>query len=209
VQGYLDSTLRRADTLTPPQRQGLEIAAVETRRTIDLLTKLLELARLDNHQRTLTLAPADLVDIVQAAITLAEEQMASLTNGPSRIGLEAPAVSPVVQVDRDKLCAALVELLNTALRYSTQPIRVQVLTQPNWALVQVHDQGPGIPAQDQAAVFDPFYRVDEDRSRQGGGTGLGLTLVRSWVEAMAGQVSLRSQPQQGCVVTIALPWSAE
>jgi signal transduction histidine kinase len=208
VQGYLDSTLRRADTLTPPQRQGLEIAATETRRTIDLLTKLLELARLDNHQRTLTLAPADLVDIVQAAITLAEEQMASLTNGPSRIGLEAPAVSPVVQVDRDKLCAALVELLNNALRYSTQPIRVQVLTQPDWALVQVHDRGPGIPAQDQSAVFDPFYRVDEDRSRQGGGTGLGLTLVRSWVEAMSGQVSLRSQPQQGCVVTIALPWSS-
>jgi signal transduction histidine kinase len=114
----------------------------------------------------------------------------------------------VVQVDRDKLCAALVELLNNALRYSAQPIRVQVLTQPDWALVQVHDQGPGIPAQDQAAVFDPFYRVDEDRSRQGGGTGLGLTLVRSWVEAMSGQVSLRSQPQQGCVFTIALPWSS-
>lgn len=208
VQGYLDSTLRRANTLAPPQRQGLEIAAAETHRTIHLLTELLELARLDNHQRTLTLAPADLVDIVQAAIVLAEDQADDPTDGPSRIRLEAPAISPVVQVDRERLCAALVELLDNALRYSHQPIRVQVLAQPDWALVQVHDQGPGIPAQDQTAVFDPFYRVDEDRSRQGGGTGLGLTLVRSLVEAMAGQVNLRSQPQQGCVFTIALPRSS-
>ena len=208
VQGYLDSTLRRADTLTPPQRQGLEIAAAETHRTIHLLTELLELARIDNHQRTLTLAPANLVDIVKAAIVLAEEQADSLTDGPSRIRLEAPGRSPVVLVDRERLCAALVELLDNALRYSHQPIRVQVLGQPDWALVQIHDQGPGIPEPDQAAVFDPFYRVDEDRSRQGGGTGLGLTLVRSLVEAMAGQVSLRSQPQQGCVFTIALPRSS-
>jgi signal transduction histidine kinase len=57
----------------------------------------------------------------------------------------------------------------------------------------------------QAAIFDPFYRVDEDRSRRTGGTGLGLTLVRSLVDAMGGLVSLRSQPQQGCVFTIALP----
>ncbi len=54
-------------------------------------------------------------------------------------------------------------------------------------------------------MFDPFYRVDENRSRSTGGTGLGLTLVRSLIEAMAGPVSLRSQPSQGSVFTLSLP----
>ena len=204
VQGYLESTLRRADSLAPPQRQGLEIAATETSRTIHLLTELLELARLDNHQLALTLEPTDLVEVVTAAIALVE---ADHPDAPSRIVLDTPALSPVVKVDRNKLCAALIELLDNARRYGDPqpPIRVTVLEQPDWALVQVHDQGPGIAAQAQAAIFDPFYRVDEDRSRRTGGTGLGLTLVRSLVEAMGGQVSLRSQPQQGCVFTIALP----
>ena len=204
VQGYLESALRRGDSLTPPQRQGLEIAATETSRTIHLLTELLELARLDNHQLSLTLEPTDLVAVVTAAIARVE---ADYPDAPAQIVLNAPALSPVVQVDRSKLCTVLVELLDNARRYADpqQPIRVTVLDQPGWALVQVHDQGPGIPAQAQATIFDPFYRVDEDRSRRTGGTGLGLTLVRSLVDAMGGQVSLRSQPQQGCIFTIALP----
>jgi signal transduction histidine kinase len=204
VQGYLESTLRRGSSLTPPQRQGLEIAATETSRTIHLLTELLELARLDNHQLVLALEPTDLVAVVTAAIALVE---ADHPDAPSRIDLDIPALSPVVKVDRNKLVTVLVELLDNALRYADpqQPIRVVVLGQPDWGLVQVHDQGPGISAQVQAAIFDPFYRVDEDRSRRTGGTGLGLTLVRSLVDAMGGLVSLRSQPQQGCVFTIALP----
>jgi signal transduction histidine kinase len=72
-------------------------------------------------------------------------------------------------------------------------------------MIQIQDQGPGDSPGCQKNIFDPFYRVDEDRSRSTGGTGLGLTLVRSMVEAMAGHVSLTSQPQQGSVFTVSLP----
>lgn len=207
VQGYLESTLRRGSNLTPPQRQGLEIATVETNRTVHLLTELLDLARVDSGQLVLKLEPVDLEDVLKEAIAMAEGDYLTAAEGAARIVLDTESPAPVVKADRPKLRSVLVELLDNALRYSAphQPIRVQLLTREGWAVVQVHDQGPGIPVPCQGSVFDPFYRVDENRSRSTGGTGLGLTLVRSLIEAMAGQVSLRSQPNQGSVFTISLP----
>ncbi|TVQ15144.1 MAG: sensor histidine kinase [Leptolyngbya sp. DLM2.Bin27] len=215
VQGYLESTLRRGSNLTPPQRQGLEIAAVETSRTVHLLTELLDLARIDNGQLVLKLEPVNLEEVMKEAIAMAEGDHLPAADATARIVIDVrwrsldcgKSPAPIVKADRPKLRSVLVELLDNALRYSAphQPVQVQLLTQGGWAMVQVHDQGPGIPFECQAAVFDPFYRVDENRSRSTGGSGLGLTLVRSLVEAMAGQVSLRSQPGQGSVFTISLP----
>lgn len=208
VQGYLESTLRRGSNLTPPQRQGLEVAAVETNRTVHLLTKLLDLTRIDNGQLALKLESVDLKEVVKEAIAMAEGDHFPAADAASRIVLDAQSPAPMVKADRPKLRSVLVELIDNALRYSPplQPVQIQLLTHQGWAMVQVHDQGPGIPVECQDAVFDPFYRVDENRSRSTGGSGLGLTLVRSLTEAMAGQVNLRSQPGQGCVFTISLPF---
>lgn len=203
IQGYLESTLRRGSNLTPPQRQGLEIAAAETDRTVQLLTELLDLARLENGQLALILKPTNLVTVVQEAIRLSESDQTA----QSRIVVECLEPPPIVKADALKLRTVLVELLNNALRYSPppQPVQVVVSVRDAWATVQVQDQGVGIPATSQPSVFDPFYRVDENRAPTTGGTGLGLTLVRSLVEAMAGQVSLQSQPNQGSTFTITLP----
>ncbi len=204
VQGYLESTLRRADNLPPPQRQGLEIAAAETHRTIHLLTELLELARIENNQRPLVLAPANLVDIVATAIASVEATDSPLPDRP-RIGLEAPAVAPVVRVDQAKLSTVLVALLNDARRTATpnQWIHVIILTQPTWALVQIHGPQSGSLDPGQRLVFEPPIENHEDNTN--GSTALELTLARSLIEAMAGQLSIRSQPAQGRVFTIALP----
>lgn len=201
VQGYLESTLRRAEGLTPPQRQGLEIAAVETNRTVHLLTELLDLARVENGQLALTLEPTPLLEVIKAAIALIDEA------SQPRIKVIPPTPWLVAQADRPKLCTVLVELLDNALRYSApdQPVEVQLWTHQGQALIQVRDRGQGIALPDQGDIFDPFYRVDENRSRSTGGTGLGLTLVRSLIEAMGGQVTVESQPHQGSLFTLTLP----
>jgi signal transduction histidine kinase len=203
VQGYLESTLHRGHNLTEPQREGLEIAAAEARRTTRLLTQMLDLARLNNGQETLFLEPAQLEDIVHRAV------VALTTTSPQagdrlQVAIEAPAVA---RVDAQKLSLALAELIDNALRYSDpqQPVQIALSTQAPWATIQVKDQGIGIPDACQENIFDPFYRVDAARSRCSGGTGLGLTLTRSLVEAMGGQVSVQSQPGQGSVFTLHLP----
>jgi signal transduction histidine kinase len=200
VQGYLESTLRRGHNLTPAQRQGLEIAAAEATRTTRLLTEILDLARLDNGQGVLQVEPTDLRDVAYEAIALAAAQ------ADARV--QVRDCEPVVALaDRQKLRTALVELIDNALRYSDrqQPVAI-ALTQANgWATIQVQDQGPGIPAHCQEEVFAPFYRVDEARSRDSGGTGLGLTLVRSLLTAMGGTVAVASRPPHGTTFTLRLP----
>jgi signal transduction histidine kinase len=207
VQGYLDSTLRRAQNLTLPQREGLEVAATETNRTIRLLEQLLQLARLDSGQMPLMMTAIDLENVAREAISMAEADYLETLSTPSRIRLQ-PTDSPVVvKADEEKLRTVLIELLDNSLRYSTPGslVYVQLARQHGWGVVQVQDEGPGVPLGSQPHLFDPFYRIDENRSRSTGGTGLGLTLVRSIVEAMGGEVSLQSEPGQGSVFTIRLP----
>jgi signal transduction histidine kinase len=204
VQGYLESTLRRGQNLTAAQREGLEIAATEADRTTRLLSEILDLARLSNGQRELKLEPADLSEIIREAVAVATQNQ---TDAPqAQITVVAPA-SVVAPVDRQKLHSILVELVDNALRHGhpQQPVQVSLSTQGGWATVQVQDYGAGIPFHCQDDIFDPFYRVDEARSRLSGGSGLGLTLVRSLIEAMGGSVTVESQPNQGSLFTLRFP----
>jgi two-component system OmpR family sensor kinase len=81
---------------------------------------------------------------------------------------------------------------------------VSVAVSSGTAEVRVSDSGPGIPAADQAQVFDRFYRVDKARSRDRGGSGLGLAVVRSLVRAHGGTVELTSEPGE-TTFTVRLP----
>jgi signal transduction histidine kinase len=76
--------------------------------------------------------------------------------------------------------------------------------QPPHALIHVCDRGPGIPLKHQSRIFERFYRVDESRNRSGG-TGLGLALVKTFVEGMGGTVTVRSKPEEGSTFTVSLP----
>jgi len=201
VQGYVQSTLRRSQTLTPPQREGLEIAASEIERTVHLLRDLLELARLENQP--VDLQPVDLQPVVAAAVQAAsaevgaqgmEPDLDSDAAGGDRIVTTGEAAPLVVATDPAKLTAALLALLDNALRHSPPhcPVTVGLHRQGDWAVVQVDNQGPAIPPAHQPHLFEPFYRVEADRCRSSGGTGLGLTLAKSRVEALGGRLDLQS-----------------
>ena len=200
VQGYLQSTLRRCQTLTELQREGLEIANAEANRTIRLLQELLDLARIDSGHMPFNLQPADLKDVVLAAVDQANAQH----NYVQPQIIHAPLI---VRCDRRRLHEALLHLLDNALCYSPpeRPIIVRLERRDGWAQISVQDHGCGIPLTQQQDIFEPFYRVDENRPRSTGGTGLGLTLVKATVEAMQGHVSVQSAPGSGSIFTIGLP----
>jgi two-component system phosphate regulon sensor histidine kinase PhoR len=71
----------------------------------------------------------------------------------------------------------------------------------------VQDTGIGIPASEQARIFERFYRVDKARSRELGGTGLGLAIVKHLTQAFGGEVSVSSEPGQGSIFQVRLPAS--
>ena len=95
-------------------------------------------------------------------------------------------------------------LIDNAVKYGQQA-QVTVDRVNGAARIRVRDSGPGIPPAEQTRVFDPFYRVETSRSRESGGTGLGLTIARNIAEQHGGSISLANHPEGGLEVTLMLP----
>lgn len=98
----------------------------------------------------------------------------------------------------------LVNLIDNAVKYG-HAARVSVDRINGAARIRIVDDGPGIPQAELARVFDPFYRVETSRSRESGGTGLGLTIARNIAEQHGGSITLANHPEGGLEVTLMLP----
>ena len=105
---------------------------------------------------------------------------------------------------------ALSNLVRNAVRYGSGagPITVRGEQAANGVVaVRVADTGPGVPEEELPKIFDAFYRVDTSRTRETGGVGLGLSIVKTCVETCGGTVTAHNQPGGGLEVTIYLPVS--
>ncbi|MEM7064429.1 MAG: HAMP domain-containing sensor histidine kinase [Cyanobacteria bacterium P01_B01_bin.77] len=200
VHGYLQSTLRRCNTLSEPQREGLEIAASEADRTIRLLQDLLDLARADGGHIRFHLERVPLKDMIIDTVEMCRYPSDRVQVDIRSAGIDARA-------DRNRLKQVLLNLVDNAVKYSEDDtvVTVRLSQQGEWAVIQVCDRGRGIPTADLTQIFEPFYRVDEDRSRITGGTGLGLSIVKTLVEGMRGKIKVQSKPGDGSIFTVSLP----
>jgi len=181
-------------------------ALVDVGRLSNLIDDLLALARSDERGALTHRAPVRLADLVESVTAgYADARVAVTAEGSAKA---------VVIADRDGLHRVLVNLIDNAIRYARTKVVVAVHTEPTvagsgqaslgWAIVQVCDDGPGVPANKRERVFDRFYRMDTARSRAEGGTGLGLSIVREIVTAHAGTVTLHDN-EPGLRVRIRLP----
>jgi signal transduction histidine kinase len=205
IKGMLE-TLRDGAVHDPEVRDAfLETAESETDRLIRLVNDLLLLSRADSAALTLRRESADVVDLVRASVDRLMPQ-AQAKNLAVRV--EARPDTPLVWIDPDRIGQVLVNLLDNAIKYSRPgaSVVVKVSSGPDrWALVQVHDQGIGIPAEDLLHIGQRFYRADKARSRAEGGSGLGLAIAQALVEAHGGRLWLESQEGQGTLVSFTLP----
>ncbi|BAY11324.1 sensor histidine kinase [Calothrix sp. NIES-2098] len=203
VHGYLQSVLRRQNNLTPTQLEALETAALEAEHTIRLLQDLLDLARADSGYLHFNIDPCVLNDLVIEVVGMAHKY------SDRQIIIESTNQTIEVKADYNRLKQVLLNLIDNAVKYSEAdtPVIVKLHQQGEEATIQVFDKGYGIPLQHQSRIFERFYRVDENRNRSTGGSGLGLSIVKTLVESMGGSVSVRSRLGEGSVFTISLPIS--
>jgi signal transduction histidine kinase len=200
VRGYLDSVLRRGQNLTEAQEEALRIASSEADHTIRVLQDLLDLARADDgympYHPDLFVLNDIAIDVVKLAGQVSQRE----------IHLEEGELVPVY-ADAGRLKQVLVNLVENAIKYSSPdtPVLVKLEQRHQRAIIQVCDQGPGIPLKHQARIFERFYRIDEARNRSSGGTGLGLALVKTFVEGMGGTITVQSSPGDGSIFTVSLP----
>jgi len=106
----------------------------------------------------------------------------------------------------DRIQQVLVNLLDNAVKYGGDgPVTVHVEDGNGAVRILVADSGPGIPAAEQAKIFEKFYRADPQLTHAPGGTGLGLYIARELVQRMGGRLDVRSEPGAGATFVLELP----
>jgi len=176
----------------------------EVNRLTSLIDSLLTISRADSGHIQLHRSAVPVMDLAREAAGLFEVLMEEKS---LRLSLEGDA-SATVDGDRLFLRQALVNILHNAVKYSPagEVISVDVHRQESdEVVIEISDKGPGIPIEDQAKIFDRFYRVDKARWRESGGAGLGLAIAKWAVDAHGGSIDLVSRIDEGATFRIILP----
>ena len=175
----------------------------ETHRMSRIVESLLTISRLDAGEVKMDKSRLDLAEL--AASTAGEMRLLAEEKS---IGLRIHAGSGVHVVgDRVRLQQVIVNLIDNSIKYTQVGgmIEVRVGREGNSAVLEVSDDGPGIPAHALPHVFERFYRADKARSRASGGAGLGLSIVKAICAAHNGEINVSSQEGRGSSFRVELP----
>jgi two-component system phosphate regulon sensor histidine kinase PhoR len=185
------------------QAEALEIVAEETGRLSRLINRLLDWARMESGRRSYELRRLRVEAIVEEALEAFAPQ---LLQHPAEVVRSLPPGLPPVWGDREAITEALLNLLNNAHKYTGDVKRIEVgaSRDGDTVVIEVKDNGPGIPAREQKRVFDKFYRGSDPLQRTIEGTGLGLAMVKHIVAGHGGKVSVASEIGHGASFRIAL-----
>lgn len=208
LKGFAETLLDGAMYDEMLLKKFLTIIKEESDRLHRLIMDILALSRIEQNPvpENVELVEVDEV-IEQSARTIFE--MATEKNIQVTIP-EKTSESVMIETDRDKLQQILINLLSNAINYTPVDgkVEVKLIEQEAEVIIEVTDNGIGIPAKDIDRVFERFYRVDKARSRHSGGTGLGLSIVKHLVENCGGRIEVESQEEVGSTFRVTLPKKA-
>ncbi|BAQ11732.1 regulon sensor histidine kinase protein phor [Bacillus sp. OxB-1] len=203
IKGFTETLLDGAMMDPVVMKEFLTIIQKESDRLNLLIHDLLELSGVEREGFSLNMRSVRLKDIIDDAYkavspNLARKEMSLHIEVPSDLIMEA---------DADRLVQVMVNLLTNAINYSKESttIRVQGTDLQDEVLIEVKDEGIGIPSTELPRLFERFYRVDRARSRDSGGTGLGLAIVKHLVEVHEGTVDVTSEVGKGTTFQVRMP----
>ena len=176
----------------------------EVNRLTSLIDNLLTISRADSGHIQLHRTRTSMLALAREAALLFEILTEEKSQTLDVSGDEAAEIDG----DRIFLRQALVNVIHNAVKYSPPGETISVLVHngnTDSVVVEITDNGPGIPLEDQPRIFDRFYRVDKARWRESGGAGLGLSIAKWAIEAHGGCISLHSELNKGCTFRITLP----
>jgi signal transduction histidine kinase len=176
-----------------PELLDLEGAVEDTVRLQSLAADLLLLARLDAGEKAPPQARFDLAEAVREEVA-------------SREGVALDGDGPVeLRGSRNQIRRVLGNLLDNARRHARDRVAVTLRTVPGWAVLQVTDDGAGVPEADRERVFERFVRLDDSRTRDDGGAGLGLAIARDIAVRHSGTLTVGEAPGGGALFELRLP----
>ncbi len=218
LQGYLELLARRFSAWRPTEGEAGELArnvasartAIQyseesVRRIAQLVDEILDDTRIRDGRLVLHREPCDLGAIVRKAV---EEQQALAPGRTIRLEIPAATLVPVM-ADARRIAQVVTNYLTNALKYSKadRPVEVCLEVTGDQARVSVRDEGIGVPATEQAHVWERFHLIDGNKVQSGSGVslGVGLHISKSIIEGHQGRVGVQSVPGQGSTFWFTLP----
>jgi len=188
--------------LAPAERDGLVQAIVEEAAHLDqLVTNLLSVTRLESGRIDIRKRPEPLDEVVEAALSRLRGRL-----GDRPVRSRVPEEIPMVPIDAVLIQQVLVNLLENALRYTSDgsPLEIEATCTAEQVTLEVRDRGPGIREEEAERLFERFYR-GEGQSPRDGGVGLGLTICRAIMGAHGGTIALLNRNEGGAIARLTLP----
>ncbi|PZF89151.1 PAS domain-containing sensor histidine kinase [Listeria ivanovii] len=208
LKGFAETLLDGAMYDEMLLKKFLTIIKEESDRLHRLIIDILALSRIEQNPVAENIEPVDVDDVIeQSARTIFE----LATEKNIQVSIPEKTIPPVIiETDRDKLQQILINLLSNAINYTpvNGKVEVRLTEHESEVIIEVTDNGIGIPAKDIDRVFERFYRVDKARSRHSGGTGLGLSIVKHLIENCGGRIEVESQEEVGSTFRVTLPKKA-
>jgi signal transduction histidine kinase len=166
-----------------------------------MVTEILETARRHHQYAELKKQPTNLTVLLKQTLTAFENQ-------PPGIEIIDLPAEIKVEVDPEQVKTVFENVFSNAIKYSepeSKPVQVSYKLRESFAVIRITDFGIGIPQEELAHIFEPFYRVDKSRAKDTGGYGLGLSLCKTIMEAHSGKIEVQSKPQEGTTVSLFFP----
>ena len=196
---YGDLPSKTTEVLERVQKNGTHL--------LGLINDVLDLSKIEAGQLVLSLEEYSLKDIVQTVVS-ATESLAAAKKLPLKVDVADGL--PLGHGDARRIAQVLLNLLGNAIKF-TDVGEVRIAAQMANAMfcVAVADTGPGIPASEQARIFNEFHQIDSSNTKKKGGTGLGLAIAKRIVELHGGRIWVKSEPGSGSTFQVELPLRAE
>jgi two-component system sensor histidine kinase MtrB len=179
----------------PATVSAAHLIAHETKRLARLVEDLMEISRMDAGTAGMRVEDVNLPELIAATV--------EARGWSEKVRVNSPQVLPV-QVDARRIDVVVANLCGNALKHGGEPVELTVRTSPDAVLIEVADNGPGIPPDALPHIFERFYKADKARGRSEG-SGLGLSIAWENARLHDGELSARNRPEGGAVFTFRLP----
>lgn len=198
-----DSLLEQDNVPVEMYQEFMQDIAKEIDRENQIITDLLSLVKMDRSGQTMNIQTMNINDLLEQILKrlkpIAEKK---------NVEMVMESFRPVnAEIDETKFTLAVSNLVENAIKYNRENgwVHVSLNADHKYFYVKVEDSGIGIPEQDQAHIFERFYRVDKSHSREIGGTGLGLAIARNAVLVHRGSIKVYSNEREGTTFTVRIP----
>jgi two-component system phosphate regulon sensor histidine kinase PhoR len=203
IQGYIHTLLDGAISDENVNMQYLERTSKSVDRMINIVEDLEMISKIESNRLDLEFSRWDIVNYVQELFDILE--MKAKKRSVS-LSIDNQSNVNFVEADKDKIAQVLINLIENSIKYGKDGghTRVRFFEMGENILIEVADDGGGIPSDHLPRLFERFYRVDKSRSRSEGGTGLGLSIVKHIIEAHRQTINVRSTENVGTTFSFTL-----